>query len=98
MKHITYRQCEPAPGTHVAVYCAGMRAARFQTDNAGDLRDYYAGGEVGGSLPRRLAKKRASRILHAHRMNMRRWCSRGNVEALHAVPSGAGFTRFGAAS
>lgn len=90
----SYNSCLPFAGTFVAVFCAGMRGANYQTRNPGEQRDYEDGRTIGASMPRRVAKKRASRILHEHRMDTRRWCSRGNVEALHAVPSDAGFTRF----
>lgn len=90
---LTYRQCRPLAGTHVAAYCAGMRNSRLQTDNIADLDDYQRGRVIGLKMPCRLAKKRATRILHEHRMNMRRWCSRGNVAASVAVPTDKGFTR-----
>lgn len=91
---ITYQKCLPRPGTHVAMFCAGLRGAPFAGNGEGDFRDFCQGAELTRFLPKRTAKKRATRILHEHRMNARRWCSRGNAAASVAVPLNSGFTRF----
>ncbi len=93
MKRITYKQCEPRVGKNVVVYCAGMRGVPLDLPS-NYVRDYMEGADVREKLPRRLAKKRATRILHEWRMNALRWQSRGNVEVAMAVFADKRLTRF----
>ena len=81
MKNPSFRAIQPLAGTYVDAYCAGLRGAKFTPSFPAEVRDYRAGRLTLLALPRRLAKRRATRILHEHRMNMRRWSSRGNMAA-----------------
>lgn len=95
MRNLSYKSTLPLAGTHVRAFCAGLRGAKYAAANKADVRDYREGWTAFRALPRRLAKKRATRILHEHRMNARRWSSRGNMAAATAQPSSPrGFVRF----
>jgi len=99
MHHLSYEATLPLPGTHVLVFCAGLRGAAFPLGTRATERSYREGWTLLRALPRRLAKKRATRILHEHRMNIRRWSSRGNMAAATAQPSTPrGFVRSPAAA
>ena len=95
MKHPSFKKCQPTAGTYVAAYCAGMGRRPFNTEGSeGMLNDMADGFDVSRVLPRRLAKRRATRILREHRAGIRRWGSRGNMAAATALPTDAGFTRY----
>ena len=97
MKNPSFRAIQPLAGTYVDAYCAGLRGAKFTPSFPAEVRDYRAGRLTLLALPRRLAKRRATRILHEHRMNMRRGASRGNMAAAMNTAMAMGsksFTRY----
>jgi len=95
MRNLSYEATLPLAGTHVLAFCAGLRGADFPLGTRSTERSYRDGWRLLRALPRRLAKKRATRILHEHRMNIRRWSSRGNMAAATAQPSTPrGFVHF----
>ena len=94
MKRISFEKCDITAGTYVAAYCAGMANRPFDTEgNAAKIGDYGDGAAIGRMLPRRLAKRRAARILREDRVSAEGL--RGHMASAMAVPEPTpGFTRY----
>lgn len=90
MRRPTFQQTQPLAGTDVLAYCAGLRGYKDARSPADALEGLIARA----FLPRRLANKRAARILHEHRMNGRRWASLGNVDVATMMPMAAAYKAF----
>ena len=84
MKNLSIKQCQPTPGALVAAFCAGMRGAAYSTESQSDLCDYRDGLLIGRRLPRRLAKRRATRIAREYRAEQNKSASRGHMVSVIA--------------
>ncbi len=92
MRFPTYKSTLPTPGSDVAAFVAGLRTAPCELSTALKQNSYREGRECGLRLPRRLAKRRAARILRERRAALR-WGSRGNAEVANPTFASPGFVR-----
>ena len=94
MRFPTYKSTLPTPGSDVNAFVAGLRNAACELSTALKRNSYHEGRECGLRLPRRLAKRRATRILRERRRAALRWGSRGNVEVANPTFGAPGFVRY----
>ena len=94
MRFPTYRHTLPTPGSDVVAFVAGLRNAPCKLSTALEQDSYHEGHELGFRLPRRLANRRATRILRERRSAALRWGSRGNVEVANPTFGAPGFVRY----
>ena len=94
MRHMSFKKCEPWGGVNVPAFCAGLAHRPYDTQgDASKIGSYGYGARVGRNLPRRLARRRAARILREYRVSAEGL--RGHMVSAMAVPDPTpGFTRY----